>query len=87
MSQPRRCFLLVRSQQELVDHTTLGKDLRLTYAINHAKMLRNLPRDSGTRPNSKVVQALCSRGRVSTVGFPIEFGECIPYVLCSLEIH
>ena len=28
--------VLVRSQQELVDHTTFGKDL-LTYAINHAK--------------------------------------------------
>ena len=45
MLQPWGCFLLVRSQQELVDHTTFGKDLRLTYAINHAKKLRNLHTD------------------------------------------
>jgi len=33
------------TQQELVDHTTSGKDLKLTYAINHAKKLRNLHTD------------------------------------------
>ena len=41
VSQPRRCFLLVRSQ-ELGDRTTFGKDLRLTYAISHSDKLRNL---------------------------------------------
>ena len=37
--------LFSTGQQELVDHTTFGKDLKLTYAINHAKKLRNLHTD------------------------------------------
>ena len=45
VSQPRRCFLLVGSQQELLGHPTFGEDLRLTYASNHAKKLRNLHTD------------------------------------------
>ena len=42
MSQPRRCFLLVRSERDLYEQTAFSKDLRLTYTINRAKKLRNL---------------------------------------------
>lgn len=39
MAEMFSSIILVRSQQELIEHTAFGEDLRCNYAINHTKKL------------------------------------------------